>query len=145
MKPLLFTLTLLLITLLPQSANAAKKIEANPINIAAQLVEKTDSAKVASTLEYYGYQPQGTEDGYQIMRTSNGNEIRFSFNNNGDKYPTVVVKTHGTSRSIDEKLKELDFEKSGNGYEKIKNAYSKFKTKCSFGSHNTLIFRRIRN
>lgn len=143
MKPLLLTLTLLLTTLLP--AQAVKKIEANPINIAAVLVEKTDSAKIASTLEYYGYHPQGTEDGYQIMRTPNGNEIRFSFTDGGDKYPTVVVKTHGTSRSIDAKLKELDFEKSGNGYEKMKNPYSKFKTKCSFGPHNTLIFRRVRN
>lgn len=143
MKPLLLTLTLLLTTLLP--AQAVKKIEANPINIAAVLVEKTDSAKIASTLEYYGYHPQGTEDGYQIMRTPNGNEIRFSFTDGGDKYPTVVVKTHGTSKSIDEKLKELDFEKSDNSYEKIKNVNSKFKTKCSLVSHNTLIFRRVLN
>ena len=120
-------LTLLLITLFPHTMNATKNIEANPINIAAQLVEKTDSAKIDSTLEYYGYQPQGTEDGYQIMRTPNGNEIRFSFTEatSTNKYPTVVVKTHGTSRSINEKLKELDFEKTGNGYEKMKNAYSK--------------------
>ena len=144
MKQVFLTILLLLI-LLPQTANAAKKIEANPINIAAILVEKTDSAKIASPLEYYGYHPQGTEDGYQIMRTSNGNEIRCTFTDSGDKYPTVVVKTHGTSRPIDDKLKELDFEKSGNGYEKMKNAYSKFKTKCSLGSHNTLIFLRVRN
>ena len=50
MKQIIFTLALLTLTLL--SANAAKKIEANAINIAAILVEKTDSAKVASTLEY---------------------------------------------------------------------------------------------
>lgn len=145
MKQIFLPLLLLLLTLIPQTANAVKKIEANPINIAAQLVEKTDSTKVASTLEYYGYHPQGTEDGYQIMRTQNGNEIRFSFTDSGNKYPTVVVKTHGTTKSIDVKLKELDFEKSGNGYEKMKNVYSKFKTQCKFGSHNTLIFKRIKN
>ena len=143
----LLPLLLLLLTLLPQITNAAKKIEANPINIAAQLVEKTDSAKVASTLEYYGYVSQGTEDGYQIMRTPNGNEIWFSFTEatSTNKYPTIVVKTRVTTKSIDAILKELDFEKSGNGCEKMKNAHSKFKTKCNFGSNNTLIFRRIKN
>ena len=44
MKQIILTLALLFLTLLP--ATAAKKIEANPINIAATLVEKTDSAKV---------------------------------------------------------------------------------------------------
>ena len=139
---------ILLITLLPQTANAAKKkIEANPINIAAVLVEKTDSAKVASTLEYYGYHPQGTEDGYQIMRTPNGNEIRFTFSEvtSTNKYPTIVVKAHGTARAIDSRLKGINFEKSGSSYEKMKNKYSKFKTKCTLGPHSTLIFRRVQN
>ncbi|MDE5850566.1 MAG: hypothetical protein K2H38_10520, partial [Muribaculaceae bacterium] len=126
-------------------AQPAKKIDAIPINIAAQLVEKTDSAKVASTLEYYGYHPQGIEDGYQVMRTPIGNEIRFSFTYSESKYPTVIVKTTGTSKSIYDKLKELDFEKSGNGYEKMRNRYSQYKTHCSLGRHSTLIFRRSPN
>ncbi|MDE5886544.1 MAG: hypothetical protein K2H46_03040, partial [Muribaculaceae bacterium] len=87
----------------------------------------------------------GTEDGYQIMRTSNSNEIRFSFTSSESKYPTVIVKTTGTNRSIHDKLKELDFEKSGNGYEKKRNQNSHYKTYCSFGPHDILIFRRISN
>ena len=137
------TLTLLLLTLLP--ASAIKKIEANPINIAVSLVEKTDSAKVASTLTYYGYTLQGTEDGYQITKDPNGNEIHYSFKEStaSHKYPTIKVRTTGIHKALDDRLKELNFEKKRNGYERMKNMYSKYKTLCSFGPNNTLILRRI--
>ena len=137
------TLTLLLLTLLPSST--AKKIDANPINIAALLVERTDSAKVASTLEYYGYTPQGKENGYCVMKNTKGDEIRFSFNENGtpSKYPTVTVKLKMTESDLNTRLKELDYEKSGNIYEKAKNAYSRYTTQCSTGPHNTITFRRV--
>ena len=137
-----FLTLILLLTLLPTSA--AKKIEANPINIAATLVEKTDSAKVASTLEYYGYTPQGTEDGYCVMKHPNGTEIRFSFSENGtpNKYPTIIVKHNTTHKEINERLKELNFEKSGTYYEHMKNMYSLYITKCSHSPYNTLIFKR---
>lgn len=138
MKPLLLTMTLLL-TLLP--ANAVKKFEADPINIAAVIVEKTDSANVASTLSFYGYTFQTKEDGYTIMRHPNGNEIRYSFSQTENNYPTVIVKTKGTRKSIDTKLNELDFVNSGKGYDKIRNQYSKFKTQCNFGLRSTLIFQ----
>ena len=143
MKHFFLTLTLLILTLLP--ASAVKKIQANPINIAISLVEKTDSAKIASTLTYYGYTHQATEDGYSVMTDPNGNEIRFSFseNSSNDKYPTVKVKASGTHKALDAKLKELDFEKTGNAYERMRNQYSKYKTRCSFGPHNTLILHRI--
>lgn len=133
------TLTLLLF-LLP--AGAVKKIQANPINIAVTLVEKSDSAKIASSLEYYGYILQGTEDGYIIMKDSQGNEIRYSFNPSESKYPTIIVKATGTRKTIDAKLKELDFEKAGNSYEKMRNSYSKYKTQCNFGPQSTLTLRR---
>ena len=138
--PLLF----LLLTLLPANA-AIKKFEADPINIAAIIVEKADSANVASTLSFYGYTFQTKEDGYTVMRHPNGNEIRYSFSQTENKYPTVIVKTKGTRKSIDTKLNELDFVKSGKGYEKIRNQYSKFKTNCTFGPHSNLIFRRTPN
>ena len=91
MKQNLLTITLLLLTLLP--AGAVKKFEPNPINVAALIVEKTDSAKVVSTCEYYGFAYQGVEDGYTIMKRPNGNEIKFTFNENGipQKYPTIIV------------------------------------------------------
>lgn len=143
MKTILLTISILLLSIVP--AGAVKKIHANPINIAIQLVEKTDSDKVASTLEYYGYTPQGKEDGYQKMKGSNGNEIRYSFNecDPNHKYPTIIVKTQGTHKALDSKLKELNFEKVGNGYECMKNKNSKYKTQYSFGPKSTLIIRRI--
>ena len=145
MKQILLTLTLLLLTLLP--AGAVKKINPNPINLAITLVEKTDSAKIASTLTYYGYTLQHIEDGYNVMKNSNGNEIRYSFkeNNSIHKYPTVIVKTEGTHKTLDSKLKELNFEKVGNDYERMKNKYSKYKTQCKFGPKNTLIIRHLQN
>lgn len=141
MKQILLTITLLL-TLLP--ASAVKKIEANPINIAASLVEKTDSAKIASTLEYYGYLPSGIENGYQILKHSNSTEIRFTFNENGipTQYPTVIVKHNTHSKDIPDCLKGLDFESIHNGYKKEKNQFSRYITQCQHGPKGTLIFRR---
>ena len=139
------TLLLLILNLLP--ASAVKKFEANPINIAAVMVEKTDSAQIASTCEYYGFTYQGVEDGYTVMKRTNGNEIKFTFNDNGtiNKYPTIVVKIKEAHKEIDARLKELNFEKKGNTYEIKQNQYSRFITQCSFGPHNTLIFRRVYN
>ena len=144
MKRFFLTLTLLILTLLP--ASAVKKIQANPINIAISLVEKTDSAKIASTLTYYGYTHQATEDGYSVMTDPNGNEIRFSFskNSSNDKYPTVKVKANDSHKELDLKLKELNFEKKGNSYERIRNQYSKYKTRCSFASRSTMVIQRVR-
>ena len=143
MKSIFLTLTLIILTFIP--AYAAKRIEANPINIAVTLVEKTDSIKVISTLEYYGYTLQGMEDGYCVMKHANGSEIRFSFNENDtpSKYPTVTVKHNTTQKDMNDRLKELNFEKSGNSYERSKNIYSRHSTWCTTGPHNTLIFRHI--
>ena len=145
MKQVFLTLTLLLLTLLP--AEAVKKHTPNPINLAITLVEKTDSANVASTLTYYGYTPHGIEEGYQIMKDPNGNEIRYSFkeSNANHKYPTVIVKTHHSNKEIDSKLKELGFKNTENGYEHMKNRYSKYKTQCRFGPKNTMIILHLQN
>ena len=139
------TLLLLIFTLLP--ASAIKKFEANPINIAAMMVQKTDSAQIASTCEYYGFTYQGVEDGYTVMKRTNGNEIKFTFNDNGttQKHPIIVVKTKEAHKEIDARLKELNFEKKGNSYEIKRNLYSRYITRCSFGPKNTLIIRRIKN
>ena len=145
MKQILLTITLLILTLIP--ASAIKKFEANPINIAAVMVEKTDSAQIASTCEYYGFTYQGVEDGYTVLKRSNNSEIKFTFNDNGttQKYPIIVVKTNETRKEIDAKLKELNFEKAGNIYEIKRNQYSRYITQSSFGPHKNIIFRRLYN
>ncbi len=145
MKKIILLLTILLSTLLP--ARAVRNIEANPINVAVSLVEKTDSAKVASTLEYYGYAFQDTDEGYAVMKDSKGNEICYTFSENHipSKYPTVIVKTHEPHKEIDSRLKELNFEKKKNGYEHMKNQYGRYKKQCLFGPKNTLIIRRVQN
>ena len=110
-------------------------------------MEKTDSAKVASTCEYYDFAYQGVEDGYTVMKRPNGDEITFTFRENGNphKYPTVVVMAKETHKEIDKQLKELNFEKEGNSYEIKHNQFGRFITQCGFGPNNTLIFRRIQN
>lgn len=145
MKHILLTITILLLTLIP--AGAVKKFQPNPINVAAIIVEKTDSAKVASTCEYYGFKYQGVEDGYTVMKRPNGTEIKFTFNNNGtpQKYPTVVVKAKGTHKEIEEHLKGVNFEKEGNLYTAPHNIYSRYIKQCSIEPHNTLTFRQLKN
>ena len=143
MKQILLTITLLILSILP--ASAVKKFEPNPINVAAVIVEKTDSAQIASTCEYYGFSYQGAENGYTVMKLSNGNEIKFTFSDNGtiQKYPIIVVKAKEAHKEIDARLKELNFEKKGNIYEIRRNQYSRYIKQCSFGPHNTLIFRSV--
>ena len=145
MKQIFLTLTLLLLTLLP--AQAVKKFEPNPINVAAVIVEKTDSTQVASTCEYYGFSLVGVEDGYTVMKRPNGTEIKFTFKENGtpQKYPTIVVKAKGTHKEIEEHLKSVNFEKEGNIYTAPHNQYSRYITQCKLSTHNTLIFQRIQN
>lgn len=145
MKSLIISITIAFLSILP--AQAVKKFEANPINIAAMMVQKTDSAQIASTCEYYGFTYQGVEDGYTVMKRTNGNEIKFTFNDNGttQKHPVIVVKTKEAHKEIDTRLKELNFEKKGNSYEIKRNQYSRFITQCNFGPHSTLIFRRVHN
>ena len=145
MKHFFLTLTLFLLTLLP--ASAVKKIEANPINIATVMVEKTDSAQIASTCEYYGYSYDGIVDGYTIMKHSNGSEIQFTFKDNETnlKYPIIVIKISETHKAIDTRLKQLDFEKLGNIYTLMRNIHSRYITQCKFVHKSTLIFRRIKN
>ena len=141
----ILTLTLFIISILPSSA--VKKFDANPINIAAMMVQRTDSAQVASTCEYYGFTYQGVEDGYTVMKKTNGSEIRFTYMDNGtkQKYPIIMVKTKDAHKEIDTRLKELGFERKGNIYEIKRNQYSRYITLSSIGPHHTLTFRRLYN
>ena len=143
MKQIILTLTFLLLTILP--AGAIKKIEVNPINLAVVLVEKVDESKIASYIDYYGYTLQTPDNEYQVMKHPNGDEIRYSFNvdNKGSQYPTVIVKLRETPTAIDARLKELNFIKVGNNYERVISRYNNYVTRCSLGPHNTLVIRRI--
>ena len=143
MKQIILTLTFLLLTILP--AGAVKKIEANPINLAVVLAEKADKSKIASYIDYYGYTLQAPDNEYQVMKHPNGDEIRYSFNidDKESQYPTVIVKVRETPKAIDARLKELNFIKVGNNYERGFFRYNNYVTQCSFGPHNTLVISRI--
>ena len=145
MKKYLFTLLLLLSTLLP--AKAVKKFDANPINVAVVIVEKGDSTEITKLFDYYNYTPQGTTDGYKIMKTPNGNEIRYSFTDSKDrgKITKVIVKTKSSHKDIEKLLAELKFKKVGNTYERMIHRYNNQITQCCFGPSNTLIFERFTN
>lgn len=153
MKKQLFFCILSLIFLLPLPVQAIKRISANPINIASRLVLQPDSAKVASTLEYYGYtyspntetQAQLADtDGYAVFTHPNGSIIRFAYLDRSDKqnYPTIQVYTKQSRAETEKKLKELDYKKNGNYYENILSKYSRYLTKCTFGPGKFLTFDR---
>ncbi len=120
-----------------------KKIEANPINVAVSLTERTDSATIASICEYYGYIKQPSQDDYTVYKHSNGSIIRYSFNK-GDyvgknEYPSIEVKSKGTQKEKDEILKNLNFQKSGNSYERRGMSST---IHCSNGVHGFLIIQQ---
>ncbi len=114
------------------------KIEANPINIAFTLSQKSDTAKIESTLEYYGYIPQTSpSEGWRAYFIHpNGSQIRYKFNS-GYKFPTIEVRCKASAKEKDQILKDLNFKKSGNAYELIRPGVS---THCSQAPHNSLIF-----
>ncbi len=148
MKKIILLLTLLLLA--NYSANAdtkfdvlpIKKIEANPINIAVSLTERTDSATIASICEYYGYIIQPSQDGYTIFKHPNGSIIRYSFNNsdNRSKYPTIEVKCKASPKEKDQRLKNLNFQKSGNSYER--RALNST-IKCTYGPRGFIVFSQF--
>ncbi|MDE6696180.1 MAG: hypothetical protein K2K25_04820 [Muribaculaceae bacterium] len=137
-----FLLSFIIIQALP--AEAVKRITANPVNIASRLVIKQDSAKVASTLEYYGYTHQPSQEGYTVFKHSDGSVIRFAYQNQDSKqsYPTIQVHTNTTKPKIEKTLSDLDYKKAGNHYETAASKYSSYLTKCTFGPGKYVTFDR---
>ncbi len=146
MKKHLIFCILSLISLLPFSVGAVKKVSANPINIASRLILKQDSATIASTLEYYGYVPQPSENGYSVFHNPDGNTIQFKFLDRNIKksYPTIQVYTNTSRSHIEKILTELDYIKIGDYYESNISKYSTHFTRCTFGSGKTVTFQRLK-
>lgn len=115
-----------------------KKIEANPINVAVMLMQENDTAKMASTLHYYGYQESQTPDSSKKFTHPNGSTIRYNLSD--QKSPTVEVTSKGTNKEKDQILQNLNFHKNGNAYEQKSVGFT---TRCTFGSHGTLFLARI--
>ena len=143
-------LIFLLFSLLP--LHAVKKIEANPINIAVMLTQETDTARMTSTLRYYGYKPSfenstsyqtasaGLSSGETYTFThQNGSVIRYKFTNTDQKYPTIEVTSKVSQKEKDQTLKNLNFQKTGNSYERKTVGYT---TRCVNGPHGLLILTR---
>ena len=152
MKHPLLILTLLLLAILP--ASAVKKIEANPINVAFILAQETDSAKIASICDYYGYQPSpdnttlpsGGRGAYSSTYLHpNGSILRISFRDAtpDQPYPQVEVKSKQSSKDIDYTLTDLRFEKQGNGYERKLGQYARYSTICKHTPRGFLLFQHI--
>ncbi|MDE7347565.1 MAG: hypothetical protein K2N48_12615 [Muribaculaceae bacterium] len=146
----LIFLLLSLIFISPLPAGAVKKVEANPINVAVILTEKLDSASIASTLLYYGYIPSSesnpshkTED--SRLKTEythhNGSVIRYSFTkaDNGNLYPTIEVTSKASQKEKEQILKNLNFQKNGNAYERRSISHT---TRCTNGPRGSLIFQQ---
>lgn len=120
------------------------KVEANPINIAAQLVLIQDKDKLISSLDYYGYTPLDSgiwtldsDHGTSAVFTHpNGSQIRYQFNN-GNIYPSIEVHSKASAKEKDQILKSLNFHKAGNSYNRETIGCT---TNCSSGPHNSLIF-----
>ena len=144
-KIIFYLLSFIFIQALP--AQAVKKIEANPINIAYMLAQDTDSASMAKTCEYYGYVRQSTQDGYTVFKHTNGSIIRYTFKNEDkDKpYPYVEVKSKSSSREIDAILSNLGFQKQGNNYELKTGKFTRSKITYRHGSNGFLVFHKIRS
>lgn len=131
-------LSLIIFFALP--VGAVKKIEANPINIAAMLAQKQDSANLASTCEYYGYVRQASEDGYTIYKhPANGSIIRYKFNDAdaNQKLATVEVKSKISKKEVEKILNDLNFKAIGNTCERQSFGYI---TSCSSGNNGFLVF-----
>ncbi|MDE5841309.1 MAG: hypothetical protein K2H49_10370 [Muribaculaceae bacterium] len=137
-------LTILIVTFSLLTANAIKKIEANPINIGVSIVEYTDSASIVSDLKYYGYALKQSDKDGAIFSHANGSIIRFIMpqSTSNDKYPIIEVTTKAGIKGIDQIFKSLRFKKEKDSYERIASRYDKYITRCSIGNTGHLIIHR---
>ena len=139
-----------LIFISPFPAQAVRKIEANPINVAAILTEKLDSDDMAATLRYYGYALSSESEPSLKTQDSrlkteythpNGSVIRYSFAKaeNGETYPMIEVTGKASQKEKEEILKNLNFQKNGNAYECRSLNHL---TRCTNGPRGSLIFQQ---
>ncbi len=123
-----------------------KKIEANPINIAAVLIQANDTAAITSTLIYYGYTPSTplTPDTSKphTWTHPNNSTITYSLSDPATlKDLTIEVTSHGSTKDKENLLLEdLNFKKVGDAFEQ-KNIG--FTTHCTFAPHGTLVLKRL--
>lgn len=138
MKPLLLTFLVIVLTFFPA-------IHANPINIASTLILETNSTKIASTLEYYGYTRQPSENGYNVYKCPDSTVIKYTFQstNSVQIFPIVQVYSRTSRKELDRILKGLNFQKVGHCYENISSPYSMCVTKCKYESNKSVVFQRI--
>lgn len=122
------------------------KINANPINIASQLILDTDSANMASNLEYYGYSFQSSENGKTVYQHPDGTVITYSFPYTDTKirYPEVLVKSKVSEKEIKKILENMSYKKIGSHYEHNASKYGSHITKCTPTHNSTLKFQRIK-
>ncbi|MDE5998318.1 MAG: hypothetical protein K2G77_08940 [Muribaculaceae bacterium] len=153
-SPKLIFCILSLIFLLPLSAYAVKKIDANPINVAYILSQKTDPDAISSTLIYYGYTPQPkgnlTPDTSKpetfVYTHPNGSVIKYTFKDISESHPCpyIEVKSNKGSNETIKVLENLAFKKKGSGYLRNIGKHAKTETHCTHGSQGYLIFHRIK-
>ncbi len=139
MKKYLIFSILSLIFLYSFPMMAVKKIEANPINVAIMLVQEKDSASMASTCEYYGYERQPQSNGYTIFKHFNRSQICYKYSDSNQAFPTVEVTSKASAKEKDQILQKLNFRKVDNSYEQ-KSVGTLIK--CSYGPHGSLILTR---
>ena len=154
MKKYLTLCILSLFFLLAFPAQAVKKIDANPINVAYVLSQKTDPDAIASTLIYYGYTPQPkgnlTPDTSKpetfVYTHPNGSVIKYTFKDTTEAqpYPYVEIKSNKGSNETATILENLAFKKKGSGYIRNIGKHAKTETHCTHGSQGSLIFHRVK-
>lgn len=146
MKKILLFLSLLLFALLPVGAVKkfetlpVKKIDANPINLAAMLTEQSDTAVIVSICEYYGYKRQQPKDHYTIFTHPNGSTIRYVVSDTDISHPTIEVYSKLNTKKKNQILKDLNFKKNGVVYERGSIGYT---TRCLYCPQGFLRFTSL--
>lgn len=149
MRRILFILSLLIFSI--PSTLAVRKVDANPINIAVVLSEQPDSASIASTCEYYGYElsteNSDSSEKFEDLRLNtvythpNGSVIRYSLStaDSENTYTIIEVSAKVFQKEKDRILKNLRFQKKGNAYERQSISYT---IRCTNGSRGSLIIKK---
>ncbi len=121
-----------------------KKIEANPINIAAVMIQANDTASITSTLRYYGYTPSSLTPGTSTPDTwthPNGSTISYSVTDpNTLSGYTIEATSHGSTKDKENLLESLNFKKVGNAFEQKSVG---FRVRGSFAPHGMLVLKRV--
>lgn len=140
MKNIIHLIILVLCVVLPSSAQ--DNSYANPIYIAAILVDEPDEEDMAQMCEYYGFTEAPTEGDYRVFTNQDGTKLRFNLSGpTNAPLATVEVNNIPPHKQLQTLLPTIGYnsDKSPNTFIKGSRLFRRFTTCTIKGNKATFV------